>query len=673
MAEISTYRDWLKLQGGGGGASLDELSAGNADPRKLAEEAMLKRKKKDYHSSGIGSIAGGILGGAAGTLLGPLGTIGGGAAGSAAGEALEQFLARGHVDAGDVVREGALGAAGGVAGKVVGGAGKLLFRGGAKALPKAAEVGGDLLKTSTSGKLERQANEQLLKQYGTLPAQVARETNPLDTVSQLSKFGITKPEDVERVSRGFTGAEGLVTKAVRSAVGDAGKVDPSGVRRMAQDLLVANEVPLAKQKGYLAALDQRIAKLAGPKGSLNGADPSDVLEVIRHIDQKAAERVGRGGTRHLATSEDKALSNVDRMLSDELEERLYSQANPHLGKVLTPELRESLIKLHPGNSQWADYIDNTIMKSTDVGSLRSSMAPFVRGSKMIKEADLNSATFGGRVPDTLEKLTQSPSLVSGAATIAKSAMESDLANRAKASALRFASGATALPGQVAGAVVPQAAGQIGVRSLVGDGGQEDLSRLVPVDGSESQPLGDQGAVPGQLDAEAGLGGGGATGGLGIDIKGLVDQALSDPNAEGQKSKLALIGQLIDIQDSLAPKQGKAPSAAASMKMTQASAGLDALDQVEQMIGGDPNIRIKGAIPGSPGARSYESAKRQVMDMVARLQTGAALTNEEQKFYERQLPQPFDSPEDVQFKVQQLRNYFQSVAQGQSGAEDVGAM
>lgn len=631
--------------------------------RRMVEGSMVDRKSS---SSGIGSIAGGTLGGALGTLLGPVGTIAGGAIGSGLGEAAEEFLRGGQVDIGNVGRESAFGAAGGVAGKLLGSAGKLLFRGGAKAVPAAMrgaeEAGGDLLKTSNAGKLTRQANEELLKQYGTIPTYVSRETDPLNTVEALSKLGITKPEDAERISRGFTGSEGLVTKAVRGAVGQAGEIDPSGIRRMAQDLLVANEVPLDKSEAYLKALDAKIAKLAGPTGSLGGSNPNDVLEVVRHLDARAAERLGKGGNMRLATEEGRSMAKVDRLLADELEDRLYKQANPHLGSALTPELRDNLLNLRPGNKQWADYVDN-LMKSTDVGQLRSSMAPFTRISKIIKAGDLNLATFGGQVPATLEKLTNAPSITAAAATVGKQVAESDAARRAKSAALRFASGATALPGKAAGAVLPQAAGQYGVRAPFDQGSQNDLSRLVPADGSELMDV-----PPDILE--------GATGAqnapqssLGINFPALVQAALKAPDAKTQKDQLGLIGDLLQIQDALNPKKNEKVASGTQQKMTQAQSGLQAIDQLEQMMSQDPGIRIKGALPGSPGARSYEAAKRQVMDMVARIQTGAALTKEEQAFYERQLPQPFDSPQDVQFKLSQLKQFLTTVASGGGGSEE----
>lgn len=66
---------------------------------------------------------GGVVGGVAGSLLGPAGAVAGGAAGSALGEYGRQKIG-GENDTAKIVREGALGLAGGVGGEILGAAGR---------------------------------------------------------------------------------------------------------------------------------------------------------------------------------------------------------------------------------------------------------------------------------------------------------------------------------------------------------------------------------------------------------------------------------------------------------------------------------------------------------------------------------------------------------------------
>jgi hypothetical protein len=72
-------------------------------------------------------------------------------------------------------------------------------------------------------------------------------------------------------------------------------------------------------------------------------------------------------------------------------------------------------------------------------------------------------------------------------------------------------------------------------------------------------------------------------------------------------------------------------------LNNAKQGLRALDKLKEKIEADPSILLKAAIPGSPGARLFATWKNELSDIITRLRTGAALNEEEQHFYQSQMP------------------------------------
>lgn len=101
------------------------------------------------------------------------------------------------------------------------------------------------------------------------------------------------------------------------------------------------------------------------------------------------------------------------------------------------------------------------------------------------------------------------------------------------------------------------------------------------------------------------------------------------------------------------------SAEANKQKQTALSGLKALDLIEQQA--TRGNLIQEALPGALGAREFRVNLREAMDAISRLRTGAALTANEEKFYRSQLPQAVDSQATIQRKVQNLREFFQGIA------------
>lgn len=257
-----------------------------------------------------------------------------------------------------------------------------------------------MLKTSTGSKLQDLGNKALLSQYGTLPANVARQTNPAKTVGELADIGITNPMDAERIAKSITGASGILNRAVAKSVDKAGGVDTTGLRRIAEDALQLNGVVEKDASSVLSVVDSQLRRLqGGPAGSLNPlANPNDALDVLKSLEKRIANLNGKGGNYRLATPERADQARVLQSLHDEIQDRLYrgAGADKNISSVLTPEVRTQLLSLKPNDAKWQQFIDNKVMGARTIEDLRGAQAPFVRAGRIIDEADQNSITFGGR-------------------------------------------------------------------------------------------------------------------------------------------------------------------------------------------------------------------------------------------------------------------------------------
>lgn len=111
-----------------------------------------------------------------------------------------------------------------------------------------------------------------------------------------------------------------------------------------------------------------------------------------------------------------------------------------------------------------------------------------------------------------------------------------------------------------------------------------------------------------------------------------------------------------------------PLAAEQQKLQQnALSGLNAIGTVKTILSQDPNAPLKSKIPFVKGRSPYAAAAKEVADVYTRLRTGAALNKGEQDFYDSQLPQPFDAPDTIAYKLQLFESLFTRFAYGQTPA------
>lgn len=128
---------------------------------------------------------------------------------------------------------------------------------------------------------------------------------------------------------------------------------------------------------------------------------------------------------------------------------------------------------------------------------------------------------------------------------------------------------------------------------------------------------------------------------------------------------------------------KPMSAEASKTVSNAQAGLEGITDLKNVINSDPSVLKRTLVPGRGlaggflgnvfGTNELEAARQQVVDVIARLRTGAAISRTEEARFIKFLPQPFDSPAVREQKLGYLERQFQRVAaQNPEAATDLEA-
>lgn len=138
----------------------------------------------------------------------------------------------------------------------------------------------------------------------------------------------------------------------------------------------------------------------------------------------------------------------------------------------------------------------------------------------------------------------------------------------------------------------------------------------------------------------------------------------------QKDVAEFLNNAKTVNDLTATKATKPLSAEASKTIANANSGLSSLATLSDTINksGVPKATLLpgrglfgGLVGNAAGTSQYDTAAKNISDVITRLRSGAAITDQEAAFYNSQLPQAFDSPETVQEKLGIFKDLFTSVA------------
>jgi len=141
------------------------------------------------------------------------------------------------------------------------------------------------------------------------------------------------------------------------------------------------------------------------------------------------------------------------------------------------------------------------------------------------------------------------------------------------------------------------------------------------------------------------------------------------------------GTLKDVGDYLATVKayqalttpsGQNLNASQQQQANNAISGLQDIQSLSEMLSKDPSLTLKSALPGGSitqrlaGTTDYEAAKNNIVDVISRLRSGAAISASEEKLYKSLLPAAGDSAESANSKLSRLANLLNSFANPQGG-------
>ena len=287
-------------------------------------------------------------------------------------------------------------------------------------------------KTSRESRLRYAQGKELLRQYGTVDAPMARATNAVKTFQDLYDMGFEKPADVEVISNAITGSNGYVSTLNKNIIKTAQPVDTYAGASSSQtiddfidnsiehNMLSGTNEGVAVKRGinaYLKSLPSRA------EGSIDYTDTAaDTFKVIQGLEARAAELEGRGGsTYHRATTADLHQAAVLKDVASLLKDRVYDGANVKV--AITPQVVKEMKALSPGNEKWAATVDDFAANAKTPQDLRSFQAPFVRAGRYIDNQYVQAATVGGRMASNAGELPET-------LRTTKAGIINDLVNRA---------------------------------------------------------------------------------------------------------------------------------------------------------------------------------------------------------------------------------------------------
>lgn len=604
-------------------------------PMPTRRQAPQKKKKNfwlDQISTGTG-IAGGILG----SFVAPVaGTAVGAGAGSALGAAIENMITGDSLGK-DVAKEGALGA--------VFGAGPIKLAKGGLALARGAGMAGASQAALTP--LRQKAGQALIGTADDLAIKQFRLTP-----TQLKNFQSKFKEDAGTTIRkyGFQNADDISTKGIQ----------PLQEQFDAAITSIPGVVKTDLQKNLISKINK-----------LSNAGPSDTQAIGGQLKKEASSLLKKYGD-----VIDPQELNLIRRQFDDLVNYTEKAANPArygVNKRMADAIRETLQKADPTGQLKATGRELQKLRQLEENALKQGQLG--RGSLPLNLPNLLGATVGGGaggLPGALVGGATTQLANSNAGRRAAMRGVQNLGNRLTNAGEKAA-------GQSARGIATRL-GTAGVATgLYGQGGQspslEDALLNYSSEGNNiatnAMPT-NTAMMPSSANMDAQYQNMGAESSPYSRENLMMDIQRDPQNADKYIEYYSMLQEVFQPQ---VPEQ-KPLSAEASKVTSNANIGIQALNDFENAISADPSVLSKRIIPGRNalggalggvlGTRGADAAAQQIIDVIARLRTGAAITNDEARRFEQFIPTAGDNEQVRAQKLNYLRNQFYAVANRTSG-------
>ena len=298
------------------------------------------------------------------------------------------------------------------------------------------------LLATKSRKQRETAAKDLLNQVGTVSKPAAKAYHMVDNVVELSKRGLTTPEQWEVASDSITGRNGKLSKLYTKITNTAGNIDTtSGVNGADFDATIDKIISdngmagTTDGKALKAEIDGALGMLQSrQEGSITGLDDAaDVMDVVRNLEKKVRNYRGDSGGNYSTTTpykEQKA--NAIQAVATLLEDRVYDKVGD-ISPIMTEDVLTDLKNIFPGNKKWANYVDNDLAKIKTGKELRAAQKPYVQSSNYLSAVKENYGTYGQKVGDVYGNvLAQGLRKVPVVGGLLAQAADAPVANRAYA-------------------------------------------------------------------------------------------------------------------------------------------------------------------------------------------------------------------------------------------------
>jgi len=466
------------------------------------------------------------------------------------------------------------------------------------------------------------------------------------------------------VSRGLTGKEGsMLDMLTREAVGSTSGVKIPNLSKTAESAL--------DDYGSLLTKGQRDAALyqanragtimhGGSKGSSSSlANPQEALNQANAFRENA--RLLTSGFN--ATAKGKQLAKVYNSMASSIETSLYnspgvSQSIPTLVKAGSDDLILKAKDLRAaGNVAQAkayEKVAQELRGVKDIKELRTFKKDFVNMSK-IDEATAQAEGARGLSTGTLSGAFKPVQLLSSAVA-------------PKAGGAMIGAGQALQKGIPKLSVSPAlkiAGTQLAGRALTGNLPTGQPSTIEPTSANGTGGYGTTGLTDYGMAGASALGGAPSS----IYTKEAVAQDIqNDLAATGgaNMDKYITLYNFLNPEATETKSQYGRPS---SQQYALATSGSSALQSLASQLSQDEGVLTRTAVPGQnlpiigglisniAGTGEYKATAQNVLDALARARTGAAMTKQEEAFYERMLPRAGDSEQTVQSKIATLQEAF----------------
>jgi hypothetical protein len=625
-------------------AYLDALAAG------YQPTAPTQKKHGNFFQSLIpaaGGTAGAVGGAAIGTALLPgIGTIAGGliggALGGGAGKVGENALEHKGLGSG-VLGEAALNGVFGAGPLRLGKVGIDAVRGVkagtglAEALTKAGSNAANMSITGAVGKkLSNSGTNLIAKEFRLTPSQQFNfnKLHGEQATQVLRRFGIKSPEDIAAKIQPLQDSFNAVVHQVPAI---SKNELSAGLQKVYGPLLKS---PALFEQGLGQQIKSQADELL--KQAKGGSLSADAVNQLRQTFDAAVKYTQHGAPEY----------NVIKKTADALRGTLQSAADKAGVKVNGQTFREigrDLNKLHG--------LDDVVGKQAfnGTGSLPLSLPNLLGAGIGTGAAGGPAGALGGFLAaQTINSPVGRRVIANGTIKAGENMINKGASNAAGA----FGPSGIAkrvLPVGVAGA----AAGQLS------EGNNSANTNMAPT--STNAPM--NANMPGQYQNGTNLSSDQYGGMFSKDNE--LAAIISDIQATGGKN----IKTIQTVFELAQPQQTKLNSTQQQQANNSVS-GLQDLQTIASMIQQDPSVLIKDAIPGGAIARNltgtgnYDAAKQNIVDVISRLRSGAAITADEAKRYMGLLPKAGDSQETALSKIQRLNDLLQGFANPQPASNDL---